>query len=80
MNAIPFDVVQNLWVPEMSLPNALQAEGTGVDKGAQLMILKDGKRMPDDLSIARNSLNMISYLFPIFLLLNPHNKIFYFPY
>ena len=61
MNAIPFDVVQNLWVPEMSLPNALQAEGTGVDKGAQLMILKDGKRMPDDLSIARNSLNMILF-------------------
>ena len=71
MNAIPFDVVQNLWVPEMSLPNALQAEGTGVDKGAQLMILKDGKRMPDDLSIARNSLNMISYLFYLLQIKTP---------
>ena len=71
MNAIPFDVVQNLWVPEMSLPNALQAEGTGVDKGAQLMILKDGKRMPDDLSIARNSLNMISFLFYLLQIKTP---------
>ena len=42
-----------MWVPEMSMPNALQAEGTIVDNGASLMILKDGRSLPDDLSIAR---------------------------
>ena len=35
------------------MPNALQAEGTIVDNGASLMILKDGRSLPDDLSIAR---------------------------
>jgi len=39
----------------MSLPNALQAEGTQVDKEATLFIIKIGKRMPDDLSIAREA-------------------------
>ena len=55
LNAIPFQVVQNMWIPEMSLPNALQAEGTVVDRGAIVLILKDGKRLPDDLSIAREA-------------------------
>ena len=55
LNAIPFDVVQKIWVPDMSMPNALQAEGTLVDRGALIMILKDGKRMKDDLSIAREA-------------------------
>ena len=53
LNAIPFYVVEKMWVPEMSMPNALQAEGTIVDNGASLMILKDGRSLPDDLSIAR---------------------------
>ena len=53
LNAIPFYVVEKMWVPEMSMPNALQAEGTIVDNGASLMILKDGRSLPDDLSVAR---------------------------
>ena len=55
LNAIPFDVVQNMWIPEMSMPNALQAEGTLVDQGAFIFILKDGRSMKDDLSIAREA-------------------------
>ena len=55
LNAIPFDVVQKMWIPEMSMPNALQAEGTVVDKGATVIILKDGRSMKDDLSIAREA-------------------------
>ena len=39
----------------MSLPNALQAEGTLIDKESALFIIKIGSRMPDDLSIAREA-------------------------
>ena len=42
--------MKNMWIPEMSLPNALQAEGTLVDKESALFIIKIGSRMPDDLS------------------------------
>jgi len=55
LNSLALDVIQNMWIPEMSLPNALQAEGTQVDKESTLFIVKIGKRMPDDLSIAREA-------------------------
>jgi len=55
LNSLALDVMSRMWIPEMSLPNALQAEGTQVDDGATLFILKLGSRMPDDLSIAREA-------------------------
>ena len=55
LNSIALDIMQQLWIPEMSLPNALQAEGTLVDEGSTLFIIKIGSRMPDDLSIAREA-------------------------
>ena len=53
MNALPLDVSSKMWVPEMSFPNALQAEGTEVDAGSRVIIIKEGSRMPDDISVAR---------------------------
>jgi len=55
LNSLALDIMQNMWIPEMSLPNALQAEGTLVDKESSLFIIKIGSRMPDDLSIAREA-------------------------
>jgi len=55
LNSLSLDVMRNMWIPEMSLPNALQAEGTLIDKESALFIIKIGSRMPDDLSIAREA-------------------------
>ena len=55
LNSIPLDIMLGMWIPEMSMPNALQAEGTQVDEGSTLFVVKIGKRKPDDLSVAREA-------------------------
>ena len=55
LNSVPPDVIQKMWIPSLSMPNALQAEGTKVDEGITMNIVKIGSRLPDDLSIAREA-------------------------
>jgi len=55
LNKLPMGTMQRIWTPQLSFPNALQAEGSIVDAGTNMVIIKEGTRMPDDLSVAREA-------------------------
>jgi len=55
LNALPMDTMQKMWTPQLSFPNALQAEGTVIDSGSSMFVIKIGQRAPDDLSVAREA-------------------------
>ena len=55
LNPISYGIMKDLWTPVMSMPNALQAEGTQVDAESSMFVIKYGRRAPDNLEMAKES-------------------------
>ncbi|XP_023336040.1 uncharacterized protein LOC111707216 [Eurytemora carolleeae] len=55
LNALPMNIMEKMWTPQLGFPNGLQAEGTVLDSGTTMFIIKLGSSLPDDLSMAREA-------------------------
>ena len=55
LNSLAYNTMKDLWTPKLSMPNALQAEGTQTDDQASLFIIKYGKCAKDNLEMAKES-------------------------
>ena len=49
LNSLSVALQKQIWVPQLSFPNARQAEGTVVDSGSSTVVLKLGIPLEDNI-------------------------------